>query len=53
VKISDGAARARTPVLVAALAALGVTGLEALATTPVLGGGQVVGEVRASKALLS
>jgi len=50
-KISDGAARARTPVLVAALAALGVTGLEALATTPVLGGGKVVGEVRASPAL--
>lgn len=50
-KISDGAARARTPVLVAALAALGVTGLESLATTPVLGGGQVVGEVRASEAL--
>lgn len=47
-KIEDGSARARTPVLVAALRALGVTGdvLDALATTPVLGGGRRVGDVR-------
>lgn len=48
VKIADGAARARTPVLVAALRALGCDApvLDELATTPVLGGGRVVGEVR-------
>jgi len=48
VKIADGAARARTPVLVAALRALGCEApvLDELATTPVLGGGRVVGEVR-------
>lgn len=47
-KIADGAARARTPVLVAALRALGCEAqvLDELATTPVLGGGRVVGEVR-------
>jgi L-asparaginase II len=47
-KIEDGAARARTPVLVAALRRLGVEApvLDELATTPVLGGGRVVGEVR-------
>ena len=47
-KIEDGAARARMPVLVAALRALGVTGavLDRYATGPVLGGGRVVGEVR-------
>jgi L-asparaginase II len=50
-KIEDGAARARTPVLVAAVARLGVTGLDALATTPVLGGGAVVGEVRVTPLL--
>jgi L-asparaginase II len=50
VKIADGATRAAAPVLVAALRALGVTApeLDALATTPVLGGAQVVGEVRAA-----
>jgi L-asparaginase II len=49
VKIADGAARARTPVLVAALRLLGAEGaiLDELATTPVLGGGRPVGEVRA------
>jgi L-asparaginase II len=49
-KITDGAARARTPVLVAALRALGCDAevLEELATTPVLGGGRTVGEVRAT-----
>jgi len=46
-KIEDGAGRARTPVLVAALRHLGVEGLAELATTPVLGGGVRVGEVRA------
>ncbi|MGB8649044.1 MAG: asparaginase [Mycobacteriales bacterium] len=48
VKITDGAARARTPVLVAALRALGVDApvLDELATGPVLGGGAPVGEVR-------
>ena len=49
VKIGDGAARARTPVLVAALRLLGCEAdvLEELATTPVLGGGERVGAVRA------
>lgn len=50
-KVEDGAARARTPILVAALGALGVGGLAELATTPVLGGGRVVGEVRVSSLL--
>ena len=55
VKIADGAARARTPVLVAALRALGCDApvLDELATTPVLGGGRVVGEVRVVGDLLS
>lgn len=46
-KIEDGAERARTPVLVAALAALGVdvAGLADLAVLPVLGGGVPVGQV--------
>jgi L-asparaginase II len=48
-KIDDGAARARMPVLVAALRRLGVTdpGLDELATVAVLGHGERVGEVRA------
>jgi L-asparaginase II len=48
-KVDDGAGRARPPVLVAALRALGVDapGLDDVARTPVLGGGRVVGEVRA------
>jgi len=48
-KISDGAARARAPVMVAALRALGVSApvLAELAATPVPGGGRRVGEVRA------
>jgi L-asparaginase II len=47
-KITDGGGRARTPVLVAGLRALGVDApvLEALAETPVLGGGKPVGSVR-------
>lgn len=49
-KIGDGASRARPPVMVAALRALGVAEapvLAELAQTPVLGGGRRVGEVRA------
>ncbi len=48
VKIEDGAARARMPVLVAVLRELGVDtpGLDALAATPVYGGGAEVGAVR-------
>lgn len=45
-KISDGAARARMPVMAAALRRLGGVDLAQLATGPVLGGGRVVGEVR-------
>jgi L-asparaginase II len=47
-KIEDGAARARTPVLVSALRRLGVDApvLDELAETPVLGGGVPVGAVR-------
>lgn len=47
-KIHDGASRARTPVLVAALRALGVDHpvLDQFASTVVLGGGRPVGEVR-------
>jgi L-asparaginase II len=49
VKIEDGAARARVPVLVALLRALGCGApvLDELATVPVRGGGSIVGEVRA------
>jgi len=48
-KIADGAARARMPVLVSGLRRLGVTAevLDALAEVPVLGGGSPVGVVRA------
>ena len=47
-KIDDGAARARPPVLVAALRALGVSApvLDELAELPVLGGGEQVGALR-------
>jgi L-asparaginase II len=53
VKVEDGAGRARTPILVAALRRLGVDApvLDELATTPVLGGGRVVGETRVSAVL--
>jgi L-asparaginase II len=44
-KIDDGAARARTPVLVSGLRRLGVDPPADLATTPVLGGGEPVGAV--------
>jgi L-asparaginase II len=52
-KVEDGAGRARTPILVAALRRLGVEAdvLDELATTPVLGGGKVVGEVRVAAVL--
>ncbi|GAA5085415.1 L-asparaginase II [Thermocatellispora tengchongensis] len=48
VKIEDGGQRARVPVTVAALRALGVTApeLDGLATSPVFGGGEPVGEIR-------
>ena len=48
VKVEDGGDRARTPLLVTALRALGVDApvLADYATSPVLGGGAVVGEVR-------
>jgi L-asparaginase II len=53
-KISDGAQRARTPVLVGALRRLGVDALvlDELAETPVLGGGQQVGVVRLRRGVL-
>ena len=49
VKIDDGAGRARTPVLVAALRRAGVDapGFDELAVVPVLGHGEHVGVVRA------
>jgi len=46
IKIGDGAMRARTPVLLSALRKLGVPA--PVLTEPVLGGGQLVGEVRAA-----
>ena len=47
-KVDDGAQRARPPVMVAALRALGVEApvLDELAETPLLGGGRPVGAVR-------
>jgi L-asparaginase II len=51
IKIDDGAARARMPVMIAALQRLGALPesdeIAALAHPPVLGGGEPVGEVRA------
>jgi L-asparaginase II len=48
-KVDDGAARARAPVLIAALRRLGFDApvFDELETTPVLGGGRTVGHVRA------
>ncbi|MGH3390856.1 MAG: asparaginase, partial [Actinomadura sp.] len=47
VKIDDGARRARTPVTVALLGALGVdAGLDALAVSPLPGGDETVGAIR-------
>jgi L-asparaginase II len=55
VKISDGAARARTPVLVGALRRLGVDApvLDELAEARVLGNGRQVGAVRLRRGVLS
>lgn len=49
-KVADGAGRPRAPIMVAALRRLGVDGdgLEQLATRPVLGHGEPVGEIRAA-----
>ena len=49
-KVDDGAQRARHPAMVAALRRLGLDApvLDELATTPILGGGERVGEVRAA-----
>jgi L-asparaginase II len=49
VKIDDGAARARMPVVISALHRLGVTApvLDELAEEPLLGGGRRVGTVHA------
>ena len=49
IKITDGNPRARLPVAVAALRQLGIddAGLDALATVPVIGGTDQVGEIRA------
>jgi len=54
-KISDGAARARLPVLVAALRRLGVSALvlDELAEEPVPGGGRQVGVVRLRRGVLA
>ncbi len=47
IKIDDGMARGRTPVMVAALRLLGAVVPDELATVPVMGGGAEVGIVRA------
>jgi L-asparaginase II len=48
IKIDDGAMRARTPVTVAALRALGAQTIpDDLATLPLHGGSEIVGEIRA------
>lgn len=47
-KVADGNARAVQPAAGALLRRLGVDGLDDLATTPVLGGGRPVGEIRAA-----
>jgi L-asparaginase II len=60
-KIEDGAARGRVPVTVALLRWLGVdaesgadqAALDVLATSPVTGGAQVVGEIRVAERLLA
>ncbi|GAB3675607.1 asparaginase [Saccharopolyspora tripterygii] len=46
IKIADGSGRARLPVATDLLAALGVEGLDDLAESPVLGGGEPVGTIR-------
>jgi L-asparaginase II len=52
-KVEDGAGRARTPILVAALRRLGVEApvFDELATTPVFGGGRIVGDVHVTAVL--
>jgi len=52
-KVDDGAERARLPVMVAALAWLGLRGeqLDAVGAAPVLGGGRPVGAIRALDAI--
>lgn len=52
-KVDDGAERARLPVMVAALARLGLRGekLDAAGVVPLLGGGRPVGVVRAVDAI--
>ncbi|MCO5968760.1 MULTISPECIES: asparaginase [Actinoallomurus] len=47
IKIDDGSMRARTPVTVATLRALGVEVPDELATVPLHGGDVIVGEIRA------
>ena len=53
VKVDDGAARARTPAVVKALALIGFANaaLSEVAAVPVLGHGEVVGHVRATSAI--
>lgn len=56
IKIDDGAMRARTPVTVALLRALGApqsAELDALAETPLYGGGEIVGAIRPVRGLFS
>lgn len=54
-KIDDGASRARVPVLVAALARLGVANpdLTALAEVPLLGGGRPVGQIQPTPLIMA
>ena len=52
VKIDDGAPRAAERAIVAGLRRLGVSGLDDLATAPVLGGGAAVGMIRFRDGLL-
>lgn len=51
-KIDDGADRARAPLGAAVLAAIGVDGVDELTTSPVLGHGDPVGEIRVRTDLL-
>ena len=52
-KIVDGAERGRRELMVAILEALGIEGLTQLATSPVLGHGKPVGEVRVVSGLVA
>ena len=51
IKISDGSDRARLPITVALLAALGVEEAHRVTTPPTLGGDRPVGELRAARTL--